>query len=308
MRTSLLGTRVSHILALAALLAALAVASGDARAQVCGDADGDGAITDADAVDALRAGASLSSMCTRPVCDVNADGVVNDTDGVILLRTAADLPATATCLSSGGVADQRAVLLVEFTEAFLTHAFALVPQTGFSPIPGTIPCDNFFDDGTIEIDFDSGDTSIFYDNCELDGMILDGEVDNTVDDGLTVDVAILSTFSDDELDFLADNFQVVQTGSSLRISGTVEVTPSFATSILEDAFDFTMRLTSFEVAAGTGTLLGGTANLDLTDAEITGLRAINTAYNGSNIAQVTIIKDDATMTPALFNLDTGSFL
>jgi hypothetical protein len=79
------------------VVAVLMLAGSPARAQLCGDADGDGSITDVDGVNALRAGAGLSSACTLDVCDVNADGVLNDTDAVNVLRAAASLPATLAC-------------------------------------------------------------------------------------------------------------------------------------------------------------------------------------------------------------------
>jgi hypothetical protein len=63
----------------------------------CGDADGDGQITDVDAVQVLRHAASLSSVCSLAICDVNGDGDVSDVDGVNVLRAAASLPANISC-------------------------------------------------------------------------------------------------------------------------------------------------------------------------------------------------------------------
>ena len=63
----------------------------------CGDVDGDGVVTDIDAVQVLRAAAVLSSGCTLGVCDVDGDGAITDIDGVNVLRGAAGLPFTSRC-------------------------------------------------------------------------------------------------------------------------------------------------------------------------------------------------------------------
>ena len=64
---------------------------------VCGDADDSGAIIEADAVQALRAAAGLSSHCLRGNCDVDGNGVVTVTDGVNILRAAEGDPIEGTC-------------------------------------------------------------------------------------------------------------------------------------------------------------------------------------------------------------------
>jgi cysteine-rich repeat protein len=69
-----------------------------AGGDVCGDADGDGNVTVTDGVQALRAAADLSTVCTPARCDVDGSGAVTVTDAVLVLRTAADLPVTGDCL------------------------------------------------------------------------------------------------------------------------------------------------------------------------------------------------------------------
>lgn len=71
-----------------------------ARAETCGDANGNGTITVTDGVQVLRAAAALSSDCTNERCDVNASGAVTVTDGVAVLQAAAALPITLTCPSA----------------------------------------------------------------------------------------------------------------------------------------------------------------------------------------------------------------
>jgi hypothetical protein len=66
-------------------------------APLCGDADGNGAVTVSDGVQVLRAAADLSSSCTPSRCDADGNGTVSVTDGVIVLRAAAGLPFTTAC-------------------------------------------------------------------------------------------------------------------------------------------------------------------------------------------------------------------
>jgi hypothetical protein len=93
-------------------LLALGIAT-NVSAQVCGDADGSGAVTVTDGVQVLRAAADLSSDCTqrKNSCDVDGNGTVTVSDGVNVLRKAADLPVTDNCPGGSGVdADVSAVL------------------------------------------------------------------------------------------------------------------------------------------------------------------------------------------------------
>jgi hypothetical protein len=64
----------------------------------CGDADGDGRVTVADGVQALRAAAGLPSSCAmNAACDVDGNGTVSVADGVNILRLAAGLPVELRC-------------------------------------------------------------------------------------------------------------------------------------------------------------------------------------------------------------------
>jgi len=86
---------ISAALAACVLVACSALT---AAAQVCGDADNNGTVTVTDGVQALRAAADLSTVCTPARCDVDGSGAVTVTDAVLILRTAADLPITGECL------------------------------------------------------------------------------------------------------------------------------------------------------------------------------------------------------------------
>ncbi len=64
---------------------------------VCGDADGNGAVTVTDGVQVLRAAAELSSSCRPATCDVDGSGGIGVSDGVNVLRKAAGLSASDAC-------------------------------------------------------------------------------------------------------------------------------------------------------------------------------------------------------------------
>jgi CxxC motif-containing protein (DUF1111 family) len=91
-------TRVRGWSAAALMLGAAAgIWAGTAHAEVCGDADGSGAVTLTDGVRALRAAAGLADGCETAVCDVDGSGGVGVTDGVRILRAAAGSDATLAC-------------------------------------------------------------------------------------------------------------------------------------------------------------------------------------------------------------------
>ena len=91
---------------------------GPAYAQVCGDATGDGVVTEVDGLEILRAAALLPSSCAGGVCDVTGDGVIDDTDGVVALRLAADLAANTACDFGGGAASEVETLTGDLTPFF----------------------------------------------------------------------------------------------------------------------------------------------------------------------------------------------
>ena len=76
-------------------------ASAAAGADVCGDADGSGAITVSDGVQTLRAAAGLAGTCTPARCDLDGSGSVSVSDGVNVLRAAAGLAVTFACPGAG---------------------------------------------------------------------------------------------------------------------------------------------------------------------------------------------------------------
>jgi cysteine-rich repeat protein len=62
----------------------------------CGDSNGDGHLSAADALAALRAGVGLAA-CPLWVCDFNGSGKVTAADALALLQAAVGMPSTANC-------------------------------------------------------------------------------------------------------------------------------------------------------------------------------------------------------------------
>jgi glucose/arabinose dehydrogenase len=91
-----LGTRARKasavVLVMSTILGAFPVA-----AEICGDADGNGAVTVTDGVRALGAAAGLADRCEPALCDLDGNGSLSVSDGVNVLRLAAELPTFAAC-------------------------------------------------------------------------------------------------------------------------------------------------------------------------------------------------------------------
>ena len=92
------------IRSLAALLVTAGLASATLLAQrpttlpetLCGDANGDGKITAADALVTLKAGVGIGT-CPVPVCDVTGDGQVRAADALRILKRAVGSSVDLLC-------------------------------------------------------------------------------------------------------------------------------------------------------------------------------------------------------------------
>jgi CxxC motif-containing protein (DUF1111 family) len=93
-------TVVRSLTAALILGAAVGVGPQSAAAQLCGDADGNGAVSITDGVRALRAAAGLANGCELAICDLDGSGTVTVTDGVRVLRAAAGLDGALVCPGS----------------------------------------------------------------------------------------------------------------------------------------------------------------------------------------------------------------
>jgi hypothetical protein len=107
-----------------------------ARAQTCGDPDGDG-LNVIDAANVLRAAVELPSACeqARKACDVNNQGGIDVIDAANVLRAAVALPADLEC-PAPEITDFLDDAEIEGGgEGVLTFGIAPIPQPG---APSTI--------------------------------------------------------------------------------------------------------------------------------------------------------------------------
>jgi hypothetical protein len=68
---------------------------------LCGDANGDEAITATDALVALRTAVG-STQCDLCLCDVNSSGTITATDALAILRRAVGQAIELLCVACGG--------------------------------------------------------------------------------------------------------------------------------------------------------------------------------------------------------------
>jgi hypothetical protein len=94
------GDRGTRLALWIAVMLALAAPCGVGAADVCGDADGDGGVTVADGIQALRAAAQLPSTCVPARCDIDGGGAMTVADGVSVLRASAGLSVVLACPGS----------------------------------------------------------------------------------------------------------------------------------------------------------------------------------------------------------------
>jgi glucose/arabinose dehydrogenase len=83
--------------ALALVVAVGAFTTAEAKV-LCGDADGDGSVTDTDGVHALRAAAGLPTTCPLAACDVDRDGAVSTADARAVLRISVGVSRPEDCV------------------------------------------------------------------------------------------------------------------------------------------------------------------------------------------------------------------
>lgn len=105
-----------------------------AQAQICGDADGSGAMTITDGVQVLRKAAGLESNCAERVCDVDGNGTTSVSDGVTILRRVAQLPSAMSCGTRFG----------ELVKTITVGAITADLRIGTPPLPGPGAPQNVF--------------------------------------------------------------------------------------------------------------------------------------------------------------------
>jgi hypothetical protein len=276
------------------MIAALSLAAGavgTAYAQVCGDGDGSGTVTVTDGVQALRAAAGLSSVCTLAVCDVDSSGTITITDGVNILRKAAGLPSIDACNLVSGQAQQ----IIDQVRPFLDVGLGFIPKGGAAQRAAQAgqPCDN--PGGTIEF---VGSQAIFT-RCVLGGEQFDGSLAvGSASVGFELTITDLTTL---ESVGVAGQLSFRDQQTSTTIGGSLQFFSSFGN------FDLGFN----DLAVGTDTqgqvvFLGGSLGIGgMTQTDLGAINQINLAFDGSVNAHVLVELDDRST--ALFNLNLDTF-
>ena len=275
-------------------LAAVAVFSfvsvGTVAAQVCGDADGSGAVTVTDGVQTLRAAAGLSTSCTSGRCDVDGSGSISVTDGVNVLRKAAGIGITENCPGSSVDAQVEGLLrstlpvfggLTKLGGAARARAAELIEQQ----------CDN--SDGSFTIDDQTGELNFF--NCNLGGFKYDGFF---AGDANTLDFDITFT------DLSTGDFQALSGSLSQRASGQQFIVAGFF-DLSSDLGTFSVDFDELVVDPDRPNFVGGALEFSVDDGTLSEIDSIRLNFDTSNIAVVEVNLTDGEVLPFNFDLVSG---
>lgn len=281
----------------------------DGRAQVCGDADGNGQVTVTDGVQVLRSAAELSSACSeRPnSCDIDGNGTVSLADGVNVLRKAAELPVTEACPGGGGeIGDAQEVVDTFFP--FLILGLQEVPSVGPSsaavePAGGTEDCE---DGGSRTTSQAGAEITVTFDACRVSepgigSFQLDGFIEVTL--GIPTSQV-----------FFELNVTDLASGRLIDFDGTITGTPRFQGGFVVDGGPITVhaseggpevfRLTFNDLTVdGDGNLLSGSVEAEDTSDSFDLETAELEVEDGA--ATVHVVRDDGSEQDFALNLETG---
>jgi hypothetical protein len=251
-------------------------AAAPAVAQVCGDANDNDTVTVTDGVQALRLAASLSSSC-EDGCDVDGSGSVTVTDGVNILRKAAGIAINESCDFTGQEANG-----VVNPSLSVFDTITKVPGVNGSAVTaaGTADCEN---DGTVETQIFQASSITTFTDCEVGGVVLDGEVfRNTIGQGLVIGFdgyRITRIKTGASLTF-GGQLTVVDTQLGQRVNGTLTVTSS-------ERGTFTLELQRILLVEN-GSVRDGSLIYDFTDADGGNILKILIEFDAGNELQVSV--------------------
>lgn len=263
------------VIVLATVIVLAAATAPSASAQTCGDANGDGAVTVTDGVQALRAAAGLSSICDEG-CDVDGSGSVTVTDGVNILRGAAGLSFAAACDFTGQEANE-----VVNPSLSVFDGISKIPAFGSgASAAGRIDCEN---DGTLETTGNTAQSIATFTNCRIGGVLLDGTIGRIVlGNGIVVgfqDYKTTRIKSGKSLTF-SGQLGVLTGTEGKRLSGELTVVSS-------ERGTFTMRFERILIVKD-GTVRDGALIYDLTEADGGTIEAIRITFDESDELVVTV--------------------
>jgi hypothetical protein len=256
-------------------------------AQVCGDADGSGAVTVSDGVQTLRAAAGLDSMCTVAACDIDGSGAITVTDGVSVLRKAAGLPVMENCSDVSG---QPATVLSELQTIFRYGA-------AFATGPAITSCANP-SDGELEVTVDEDGMTTTFSSCEAGTVHLTGDI--IVGPSLLTFCGLEADTTGEE-DFISDYDGELTLGTAAggrSLAGTVDVTT--------DSAGF-MELMFADALVVGGKLTAGSATVDLTESDIAdAFTQLVLTFDGSGVASVVATESNGSTMSFHYDIGTGT--
>ncbi|MEO6029046.1 MAG: hypothetical protein ABIR79_19445 [Candidatus Binatia bacterium] len=269
-----------------AIVLLVSLAAAPAAAQICGDATNDDTVTVTDGVQALRSAAGLSSSC-EDGCDIDASGAVTVSDGVNILRKAAGLTINEACDFTGQ--DANGLTNPAFS---VFDGITKVPGIGAGAGAAAGACEN---DGTIETSQAGEISSATFNECQIQGAILNGTISRAVFSQAAV-VAL-------------DGFRItrIKTGKTLSFSGQLGLTVvpggkrlvGTLTVTTESFGTFTIRFERI-LLAGDGSVRQGRLLYDLTKSESERIATIVITFDEDG--------DDLPVSVALRNKKVKQFL
>ncbi len=277
-----------------------------AAAQVCGDADGSGAVTVTDGVQTLRSAAGLSSSCVAGRCDVDGSGAITVTDGVNVLRKAAGLGITEQCPATS-TSESVKVFLGEMTKIARVSAPASAARLA-ALVQGALTSD--CEEGFIEIE---GNTSTFHD-CRFGTILINGAVttENVLSDPDAQRFIRTDTYAQYEVRFLDTGFTFRQTGTStidldvkanrLVENGTVTIF-SDGSALGQD--EYTLTKMDFTTDIATATVVNGKLVSSLAQAGLADIKSVGLGFVTGDLADVDVEFEDGHFEAFTFNLQTG---
>lgn len=292
-----------RVLMVVAASVVLCGVTGMAHAQVCGDADGSGAVSVSDGVQALRAAAGLSTSCTAERCDVDGNGSISVTDGVNVLRKAAGLAIAEACV--GGTVSALGAFLGEMTK--IARLPVAASGGGLDMVVGAVTSD--CDTGFLEAE---GEKTTFFD-CRFGDLLLNGAVTSVValsdvENGRFIKT---DTFEDYEVQLLDSGFTFRQDGimtididtkaHRLVEDGTLTIFHAQSASGQEE---YTLTKRQLTTDTETGTVVTGELVSALAQAGLAGIKAVTLGFVTGVLADVDVEFDDGHFEAFTYNLET----
>jgi hypothetical protein len=283
---------------------AVTLASGEAAAQTCGDADGNGSVSVTDGVQVLRFAAGLASSCTDARCDVDGSGGVTVTDGVNVLRRVAGLSAPSACPGGGGDGVQESI---DAIVPFLAFGFEFVGDVGLSATSAAAPAGGLEEsdcpDGGVRTKRDLGGILVIgFDACRYSNAAL-GRFE------FEQSLAVNFIRAEVALDVLVTD---LDSGRAVELAGAFTFTPRGGGGFIGDGEDilittpqgdFTLDLNALTVD-GDGHVLSGGGSIEDTDGNFA-LARIDFEVTGPGTGQLTATFDDGSTKSFALNLVTG---